>query len=110
MATNFFRVPWRRGGRPVAPTTPIDLRQSSWSLVCRNEGGTAAFRSPVTRGSEDVVKVTGSRVKAGIIAPLLGPDKFVDNVHHRVKEEPPLVYDLPIEEIISKDGKDPDSE
>ena len=31
----------------------------------------------------------------------LGPDEFVDDVHHRVKEEPSLVYDLPIEEIVS---------
>jgi chromosomal replication initiation ATPase DnaA len=31
----------------------------------------------------------------------LGPDEFVDDVHHRVKEEPSLVYELPIEEIVS---------
>ena len=31
----------------------------------------------------------------------LGPDEFVDDVHHRVKEEPSLFYELPIEEIVS---------
>jgi REP element-mobilizing transposase RayT len=31
----------------------------------------------------------------------LGPNEFVDDVHHRVKEEPSLVYDIPIEELVS---------
>jgi hypothetical protein len=30
----------------------------------------------------------------------LGPDEFVDDVHHRVKEEPLLVYDISIKEIV----------
>jgi hypothetical protein len=31
----------------------------------------------------------------------LGPNEFVDDVHHRVKEEWPRVYDIPIQEIVS---------
>ncbi len=34
----------------------------------------------------------------------LGPDEFVDEVHHRVKEELVLVYDLGIGEIVSAVG------
>ena len=34
----------------------------------------------------------------------LGPDDFVEEVHHRVKEEPPWVYEFPIEEIVSVVG------
>lgn len=34
----------------------------------------------------------------------LGPDEFVDDIHHRIKEKPSRVYELPIEEIVSVVG------
>ena len=34
MATNFFRVPWRRGDRPVAPTTKQGIKPL-WVWLCQ---------------------------------------------------------------------------